>query len=465
MLDDIKKGTEIKRFTEGNLTSHLIRFAIPVLLSHFMMILLNTVDMIVVGHKLGEVGTSAVSIGGSVAMFLNAFIGGFSSAAQVIIAMMIGSGKQKKISKFISTICGFIFVIAIASIFIMLPFTDEMLGLLNTPSEAYDGAYSYALICIFGIIPIYFYHLISAIFRGLGDSKHPFVFIFIACGLNIALDVVFVLWLDMGVGGAAIATVIAQLVSVVLSIIVLARKREAFDLTIKIKDFYSWDKDSLLKFIKLAIPMAINNSAIQIAGMVINSMTNDFGVTVSAFAGIRANIATTVDLILGSVATAGAMIIGQNIAAGKLKRVNGTLIRVGAISMSISALLILLFVAFPVSIFSVFTKEAKVLELVQPYLPILIFSLINAGIRPVIRALIDGSGNKKINLIVALLDAIVARIGFAIIFGILLKWGYMGYWFGTTLAELVPILIGVIFYFVSVRKMSKDYIKENNHGK
>lgn len=464
-MDDIKKGTEIKRFTEGNLTSHLIRFAIPVLLSHFMMILLNTVDMIVVGHKLGEVGTSAVSIGGSVAMFLNAFIGGFSSAAQVIIAMMIGSGKQKKISKFISTICGFIFVIAIASIFIMLPFTDEMLGLLNTPSEAYDGAYSYALICIFGIIPIYFYHLISAIFRGLGDSKHPFVFIFIACGLNIVLDVVFVLWLDMSVGGAAIATVIAQLVSVVLSIIVLARKREAFDLTIKIKDFYSWDKDSLLKFIKLAIPMAINNSAIQIAGMVINSMTNDFGVTVSAFAGIRANIATTVDLILGSVATAGAMIIGQNIAAGKLKRVNGTLIRVGAISMSISALLILLFVAFPVSIFSIFTKEAKVLELVKPYLPILIFSLINAGIRPMIRALIDGSGNKKINLIVALLDAIVARIGFAIIFGVLLKWGYMGYWFGTTLAELVPILIGVIFYFVSVRKMSKDYIKENEHGK
>ena len=465
MLDDIKKGTEIKRFTEGNLTSHLIKFAIPVLLSHFMMILLNTVDMIVVGHKLGEVGTSAVSIGGSVAMFLNAFIGGFSSAAQVIIAMMIGSGRQKKISKFISTICGFIFVISIASIFIMLPFTDEMLGLLNTPSEAYDGAYSYALICIFGIIPIYFYHLISAIFRGLGDSKHPFVFIFIACGLNIALDVVFVLGLNMGVGGAAIATVIAQLVSVVLSIIVLARKREAFDLTIKIKDFFSWDKDSLLKFIKLAIPMAINNSAIQIAGMVINSMTNDFGVTVSAFAGIRANIATTIDLILGSVATAGAMIIGQNIAAGKLKRVNGTLIRVGAISMSISALLILLFAIFPVSIFSIFTKEAKVLELVKPYLPILIFSLINAGIRPVIRALIDGSGNKKINLIVALLDAIVARIGFAIIFGALLKWGYMGYWFGTTLAELVPILIGVIFYFVSVRKMSKDYIKENEHGK
>ena len=107
-MDSVKKGTEIKRFTEGNLTSHLVKFAIPVLLSHFMMILLNTVDMIVVGQKLGEIGTSAVSIGGSVAMFLNAFIGGFSSAAQVIIAIMIGGGKQKQISKFISTVCGFI---------------------------------------------------------------------------------------------------------------------------------------------------------------------------------------------------------------------------------------------------------------------------------------------------------------------------------------------------------------------
>ena len=451
-MDGVERGSEIKVFTEGNLTSHLIKFAIPVLLSHFMMILLNTVDMIVVGQRLGEAGTSSVSIGGSVAMFLNAFIGGFASAMQVIIAMMIGANKRKQISKFISTVCGFVFVIALASIFIMLPFTDSMLDLLNTPKEAYKGAYEYALICIFGIIPIYFYHIISAIYRGLGDSKHPFMFIFIACGLNMVLDVVFVLWLNMGVGGAAVATVIAQLVSVVLSTTVLVKKREAFELTVEFKDFFRWDKRELSRFIKLAIPMAINNSAIQIAGMVINSMTNDYGVTVSAFAGIRSNIATTVDLILGSVAAAGAMIIGQNIAAGRLKRVNGTLIRVGAVSLSVSAMLILMFLLFPVSIFGIFTKEEKVLELVYPYLPILIFSLVNAGLRPVTRALIDGSGNKLINLIVALLDAIVARIGLAVVFGVLLKRGYMGLWLGTTLAELVPIAIGVVFYFVSVRK-------------
>ncbi len=449
------KRSEIKDFTEGNLTSHLIKFAIPVLLSHFMMILLNTVDMIVVGQKLGEAGTSAVSIGGSVAMFLNAFIGGFSSAAQVIIAMMVGAGKKNKISRFVSTVCGFIFVIGILSMCVMLPLTNTMLNLLNTPSEAYSGAFQYSRICLFGIIPIFAYHIISAIVRGLGDSKHPLIFITVACSLNIVLDIIFVLFLDMGVGGAALATVIAQLVSVVFSVVFLVRKREAFELNMKLKDFVKWNRGDLLKFVKLAIPMAINNSAIQVAGMVVNSLINGFGVSVSAFAGIRANIATTVDLILGSLAAAGAMIIGQNIAAGKVKRVNGVLIRVGAISLCIALLLAVLFLIFPMQLFGIFTSDQDVLSIVQGYLPILMLSFVFAGLRPMVRSLIDGSGNRKINLIVALLDAIVARIGLALIFGILLNGGYMGFWFGTTIAELIPILIGIVFYITGIWKNAK----------
>jgi Na+-driven multidrug efflux pump len=213
-----------------------------------------------------------------------------------------------------------------------------------------------------------------------------------------------------------------------------------------LRDFACISGAELSGYLKLAIPMAINNSAIQIAGMVINSLTNSFGVSVSAFAGIRSNVATTVDLVLGSVSAAGAMIIGQNIAAGKMKRVNGTLVRVGAITMTVALFILALFLLFPYQLFGIFTREEDVLALVVPYLPILAFSLINAGIRPVTRSLIDGSGNKRINLIIALLDAIVARIGFALLFGIGLGWGYMGLWFGVTLAEVVPILIGAVFY-------------------
>lgn len=454
-----KNKTAIRVFTEGNLTSQLIKFAIPVLLSHLMMVLLNTVDMIVVGYRMGEAGTSAVSIGGSVAMFLNAFIGGFAACAQVIIAMKVGSGKIKEISRIVSTVCGFIFVAAILSMIIMLPLTDTMLRLLNTPPESYSGAFEYSRICLFGIIPIYFYHIISAIFRGMGDSKHPLLFITLACGLNIFLDIVFILGFDMGVGGAAIATVLAQLVSVVFSFSLLVKRRKQYALNFKLIDFLEWDKNALSGYLRLGIPMALNNSAIQIANMVIGALINDYGVSVSAFSGIRANIATTVDLILGSLATAGAMIIGQNIAAGKLKRVNGTLLRVFIISACASSALILLFLLFPVGIFRIFTDEENVLALVKPYLPILIFSLVNAGVRPTVRALMDGSGNKKINIIVALFDAILARIGLALLFSSVFGLGYMGLWLGVTVAELVPIFIGIVFYFVSVRRRLKNKTK------
>ena len=420
-----------------------------------MMVLLNTVDMVVVGQRLGEVGTSAVSIGGSVAMFLNAFIGGFASAAQVIIAMLVGAGERKRISRFVSTVCGFVFVAAILSMCVMIPLTDGMLSLLNTPEASYEGAFEYSRICLFGIIPIYAYHIISAVVRGMGDSKHPMIFITVACGLNIFLDVVFVLWFDMGVGGAALATVIAQLVSVVFSITMIVKKRRDFELDIKMKDFVRWNKNDLGAFVKLAIPLAINNSAIQIAGMVISALVNDYGVSVSAFGGIRSNIAITTDLILGSVATAGAMIIGQNIAAKKLERVRGVMFRVGAITLSVALLFALSFLLFPQALFGIFTADASVLDIVNGYLPIMMMSFAFAGLRPVTSSLISGSGNKKINLIIALLDATVARVGLALIFGFCLGYGYMGLWFGATLAEIVPILIGVVFYFSGIWKKVK----------
>ena len=442
----MRTQSEIKDFTQGNLTRHLVGFAVPVLLSHLMMILLNTVDMIVVGQRLGEAGTSAVSIGGSVAMLLNTLIGGFASAAQVLIAMMIGAGERNRISRFVSTVCGFLFALGILTMCVAFPLIPSVLELLNTPAEAYGGALAYAQICLVGVLPIYAYHTVSAVVRGMGDSRHPFLFIAFACGLNILLDLVFVLLLHMGVGGAAFATVLAQLVSVIVSVIFLAKKREAFALNIRMRDFVRWDKRELSRYLKLAVPMAINNSAIQVAAMVVGALVNGFGVSVSAFAGIRANIATTVDLILGSVAAAGAMIIGQNLAAGKRHRVNGVLIRVGIVSVTVALTLAVAFLLFPEALFGIFTSDGDVLAIVRPYLPILMLSFAFAALRPVTRALIEGSGNRRINLVAALLDAVVARVGFALVFGVCLSGGYMGLWFGATVAELVPILIGTVFY-------------------
>ena len=444
----------IRTFTDGSIMGHLIRFGIPILLGNLMMILLNTVDMIVVGQVLGEAGSSAISIGGSIASFVNVIVNGFAAAAEIQLAHLIGRGQRDRISGFIATVGGFLCMAAIALTALLIPLNGTILHLLNTPAEAYESAYGYSMICLIGTLPIFAYHTISAFLRGMGDSRHPLLFITLACGLNIVLDVVFVIFLDMGVAGAAVATVLAQLVSVVFSLGLLFRQRADFGISFTLRAFLHPDRATLSDYLRLAVPLAIKNSAISVSGMVVASMTNGFGVTVSAFSGIRNTIATTANLVMNCMGSAGSVILGQNLAAGNLGRVRKTMLSVGTVTLGLAAFLSLLFCLFPRTMFGIFTSEETVLALVIPYLPIAVLSFVASGLRPVTRVLLDGSGNRRINLYIALLDAIVARIGFAFLFGIALGLDYWGFWLGSTLAAYVPILIGFVVYLSGAWKRS-----------
>ena len=194
--------------------------------------------------------------------------------------------------------------------------------------------------------------------------------------------------------------------------------------------------------------------------MVVSAFTNDFGVTVSAFTGIRNTIATTANLVMNCMASAGAVILGQNLAAGRHDRVRRTMLLVGSVTVSLSILLSLAFCLFPMTLFGIFTSEPDVLALAIPYLPIAVLSFMGSGIRPVTRVLIDGSGHRRINLINAFLDAVIARIGLSLLFGIWLDGGYMGFWLGSTLAAYVPILVGVGFYVSGAWKKAAPKAKK-----
>ena len=438
--------TEIRDFTDGRILGHLIRFGIPILLGNLMMILLNTVDMIVVGQVLGEAGSSAISVGGSVSTLVNVLVNGFAAAAEIQLSHLIGRGERDRISRYIAGVSGFLLMCAVGLMLLLIPLNGTVLRLLNTPKEAYSAAYSYSLICLVGIPPIFAYHVISAFLRGMGDSRHPLFFISLACGLNILLDVLFVAVLGMGVAGAAIATVIAQLVSVIFSLCLLVRRRADFGLSFSLRALFRLDRAVVGDYLRLAVPLAIKNAAIQLSAMLVASFTNDFGVTVSAFSGIRNTIATTAGLVMNCMGSAGSVILGQNLAAGQLGRVRRTMLNVGFVTVGIGIFLSLAFCLFPMQLFGIFTSEEAVLALAVPYLPIAVLSFLCSGLRQVTRILIDGSGNRRINLYIALLDAIVARVGFALLFGIALDLGYMGFWLGSTLAGYVPILIGVVFY-------------------
>lgn len=440
--------SHVKDFTQGNITSQLIVFAWPLFLSNLLQVVYNMVDMVVVGHTLGKVGISAVAVGGDVSAFLTFIAMGFSNAGQVLIARYIGAGQKEKLGRFVGTMSGFLLTCSLVISAAALIFRNGILQLMNTPAESFTGALSYSVICAIGLIFIYGYNIVSAVLRGMGDSKHPFVFISIAAILNLLLDLVFVVGLHMGAGGAALATVISQAVSFISCAIFLLRNRERFSLKLSGRDFIRWDREMLGDLVKLGTPMAIKTASIQISKLFVNSWINSYGIAVSAFAGIANKISSIANLISAAMNTAGSTMVGQNIAAGKFDRVKKILLTLAAITLTVAAVISVCFCLFPRQIFGLFTDagDTDVLAIADRYLPIAVLLFFGSAMRAIMNALINGSGNYKINFVTAILDGVVMRIGLALLFGLALDMKHYGFWLGDALAGFTPFWIGLVFY-------------------
>ena len=453
-------NSQIKDFTQGNISKQLIIFAWPLFLSNLLQVVYNMVDMMVVGNVIGKSGLSAVSVGGDVSNLLTFIAMGFASAGQVIIAKYIGAKERDKIGRFVGTMSGFLLVCAVILSILGLTFQDTLLKLMNTPVEAYDGAYNYSAICMSGLVFIYGYNIVSAILRGMGDSKHPFVFISIAAVLNLVLDIIFVAYLDLGAGGAALATVISQAVSFIACTVFLIKNRAAFELDINKKAFYNWDKQMLIALIKLGAPMAIKNASVQISKLFVNSWINSYGVAVSAFAGIANKIASVTNLISMAMNNAGSTMVGQNIAAGEFNRVKKIMKNIAVITFTVAIIFSVLMFFFPEEIFGLFTEDGDtdVLAIAGNYVPIAILLFFGSAMRAIMNALINGSGNYKVNFATAILDGIVLRIGLAILFGLVLDFKHYGFWLGDALAGFTPFWVGLIFYFSGHWKKSAKTI-------
>lgn len=450
--------SEIKDFTQGNITKQLVTFALPLFVSNLLQVVYNLVDMMVVGQVLGKVGISAVSVGGDVSHLLTFIAMGYASAGQVLIARYIGGGQREKIGRFVGTMSGLLLVFAVLISTGALLIQDHLLRWMNTPTAAYQGAVDYATVCMVGLVFIYGYNAVSAILRGMGDSKHPLLFIAVAAVLNLALDLLFVVVLDKGPGGAALATVISQGVSFLCCVVFLAKNKARFAMEICKKDFLHWDKEMLSALLKLGTPMAIKSASVQISKLFVNSWINSYGVEISAFAGIANKVSSTSNIISNAMNTAGSTIIGQNIAAGKFRRVNQTLVRLAAITLTVSAILTVIVCGFPQQFFGLFTTDPAVLAIADDFLPIAVLLFLASALRSVMNALINGSGNYSVNIATAILDGIVMRIGLAVLFGLVLDMRHLGFWLGDALAGFTPVVLGMIFYLSGGWK--KGVIKE-----
>ena len=442
----VRNTSMVTDLTGGSVTKLLLRFAFPLFVSNALQAVYNIVDMIIVGQYIGGAGMSAVSIGGDVLHLLTFVAMGFSSAGQVLIAQYVGARDMDAVQKTIGTMFTFLLgvslVISVGCFFIR----DLMLGLLNTPSESYAYTMDYTVTCIIGLFFIYGYNIISAILRGMGDSRRPFVFIAIAAIVNIILDLLFVAVFHMEVYGAALATVISQGVSFVIALAYLYRHRESFGFDFRPASFKIEPK-AFRKLVALGIPMAIQSAAINLSKIVLTSWINLYGVVFSALSGLYNKINMMIGIVSQSFTTAGSSMVGQNLGAKKYDRVPQIMKVVLACSLLISTLFTLALMFFSGPIFRMFTPDEAVLAQASIVVIPAILNMYGSATRSMSFSLINGSGNTRLNFAIAIIDGMISRIGIAALLGFAAGMGCQGFWYGDALAGFMPLVIGLVYFF------------------
>ncbi|MBQ1892279.1 MAG: MATE family efflux transporter [Firmicutes bacterium] len=445
--------TMVKNLTEGSIIKALLTYAAPLFLANLLQAVYNVVDMVVVGQVEGGIGMAAVSIGGEVLHLMTFLIMGFNSAGQVIISQYVGAKKHDGIVKMIATMFTIVFCIAAAILVICIVIGDAPLRWLNTDEIAFAETHNYYMTCVFGIFFIAGYNVVCAILRGLGDSKRPFIFIVIASVLNIILDIVFVKFLGMGAFGAALATVIGQAVSFITAFAYLYHKRAEFGFDFKLKSFRVYP-DVAKPLVKLGIPMAIQSAAVTLSKTVLAAWINNSGYEYSALAGIYNKLGLFAGIVSFSFIAAGSANIGQSIGARKYERVPKILLLVSLIMIVVCGGLCVVILLFPTQVFSMFTTDDAILSISGVLIFPIIVNFLGTAARTFGFSLINGSGNSKLNLIIALLDGIVFRIGLSYLLGFTFGLSVKGFWLGDGFAGWVPMFVA--FGFLASGKWKSD---------
>ncbi len=450
-----KSGSMIHDLTVGSVPVVMIKFAAPLFLSGALQTIYNMVDMIIVGRYVGKEGLSAVSVGGEVLIFLTFVAIGLSNAGQVIISQYLGAGQRDRIKKLIGTLFTFLPICALSITVICLLLRNSIMEWVNMPEEALEDGMNYVMVCILGLVFIYGYNIVSAILRGMGDSKHPLMFIGVASAINLVLDLLLVVVVGLGALGAALATVMGQSISFLWSIVYLYRRREQFGFDFK-RSSFGIDKDSMRPLLTLGIPMILQAASISFSKLFITSWVNTYGVVASAVSGIGNKLQSFTQCFTLAVATAGATMIAQCIGANKFDRVKKVIGTSYVIDGVLAATLATVTVIFPEKVFGIFTSDEEVLAMCMDFIPVMLALYGSCILRPPMMALINGSGHSSLNLTVALLDGIAVRIGLAYVLGKVLNFGVFGFWYGNAFSGFMPFIIGMPFYLSGRWKHHKN---------
>jgi len=436
-----------KDFTHGNIARQLILFALPFMASNALQVLYSTIDMVIVGHFVGTAGLSAVSQSSQIVNFATMVCLGFSNAGQVLLSQALGAKKKKEMNDIIGTLFLSVVILSLILSALFLVFRGTILDLMKIPDESYSMSMDYLVICSGGLIFTAGYNLVSAVLRGMGDAKRPFLFIGIASVINLILDLLFTGLFGWGVAGAAWATIIGQAVSFIFSIFFLYKKKSAFGFDFK-KESFRINGKYLGMIAALGTPMAIQSGCINLSMLYVNSLINDVGVVASATFGVGVRIDDIINKISQGIQHAAMPMISQNIGAGNKERAKQVVYKAWMLSLGFTIFFIILYILLGKQMFMLFSDDPLVHGMSGTFIKAILWMFPALAIMRGSGAFIQGIGNAKLSMVLAILDGVALRIGLSWLFGIALDMGFFGFVLGYGLAPYgfaVPSLI----YFLS----------------
>ena len=428
---------------KGDLSHNMILFSLPYLLSYFLQTLYGLADLLIAGRFNGADVISAVSIGSQVMHMVTVMIVGLAMGTTVMIGRFVGAEDDDGIRRAIGNTVALFTMIAAAATLTLLGLTQPIVHLLSTPPEAVPGSLAYLRICFAGIPFIVAYNILSSIFRGMGDSRSPMLFIAVACALNILLDLLFMGPMQLGAAGAALATVVAQAASVAFALVGIRktsmdRRQRGFaeaatasdeDVcteaagtrtnTKQHKGWWAvartdrsawWDPAMLQQILSIGLPIACQDGFIQISFLIITVIANRRGVDISAAVGIVEKTISFLFLVPSSMLSTVSTIAAQSIGAGDPARARQTLRYGVGIASGIGLLFAILFQFISAPFFTLFTKDPVVQALAVQYMCTYVFDCVVAGIHFPFSGFFSASGLSILSFIHNLCSVILVRI-------------------------------------------------------
>lgn len=441
-----------RELTSGSVMKNILFFSLPYLLSFFLQTLYGMADLLIIGQFGGVADTTAVSVGSQVMHMLTVMIVGLAMGATVNIGQAIGGRDNRRAALFTGNTVTLFMGISVTLTLLLLILRSAIVSAVSTPADAAAGTGDYLTICFIGIPFITAYNIISAVFRGMGDSKSPMYFIAAACAANIALDYLFIGALGMGPAGAALGTVLSQAISVIISLIVIKRRSVGLALT---KADIRLNKQIIGKILKIGIPVAMQDGFIQIAFMVITVIANRRGLNDAAAVGIVEKIIGFLFLVPSSMLSAVSALGAQNIGAQKPERARKTLLYAIFIAAGFGGTAAVIMQFLSSGAVSLFTDSAVVTRLGGEYLRGYAWDCLFAGIHFAFSGYFCACGKSGISFMHNMIAILLVRIPGAYFMSSMFPESLYPMGLATAAGSLLSAIICAAAFIILIKKEKK----------